>query len=80
MVFPLWSKDMDTVMKSELIGRYELRSITRDGQVVVGIYNTLDDALDSKDYRMRSQSLPLVIYDALTTEPILPMVRESKYE
>jgi len=67
-------------MKSELIGRYELRSITRDGQVVVGIYDTLDEALDAKDYRMRSQDLPMVIYDALTTEPILPMVRESKYE
>jgi len=67
-------------MKSELIGRYELRSITRDGQVVVGIYNTLDEALDAKDYRMRSQDLPMVIYDALTTEPILPMVRESNYE
>ena len=67
-------------MKSELIGRYELRSITRDGQVVVGIYDTLDEALDAKDYRMRSQDLPMVIYDAVTTEPILPMVRESKYE
>jgi hypothetical protein len=67
-------------MESELIGRYELRSITGDGQIVVGIYDTLDEALDAKDYRMRSQSLPLVIYDALTSQPILPMVRESNYE
>ena len=67
-------------MKSELIGRYELRSITGDGQIVVGIYDTHDEALDAKDYRMRSQSLPLVIYDALTSQPILPMVRKSKYE
>jgi len=67
-------------MKSELIGRYELRSITRDGQFVVGIYNTLDEALAAKDYRMRSQDLPMVIYDAVTGEPILPMVRESNYE
>tara|TARA_Y100000296_G_C5061126_1_gene199880 strand:+ start:333 stop:533 length:201 start_codon:yes stop_codon:yes gene_type:complete len=63
-----------------LIGRYELRSITRDGQVVVGIYDTLDDALDAKDYRMRSQDLPMVIYDAHSGQPMLPMVRESKYE
>ena len=67
-------------MEAVFIGRYELRSITRDGQVVVGIYDTLDEALAAKDYRMRSQDLPMVIYDALTTEPILPMVRESKYE
>jgi hypothetical protein len=67
-------------MESELIGRYELRSITGDGQFVVGIYDTLDEALGAKDYRMRSQSLPLVIYDALTSQPILPMVRESNYE
>ena len=84
MVFTLWSKDVDTVeetmMESELIGRYELRSITRDGQIVVGIYNTLDEALAAKDYRMRSQDLPMVIYDAVTGEPILPMVRESNYE
>lgn len=63
-----------------LIGRYELRSITRDGQVVVGIYDTHDDALDAKDYRMRSQDLPMVIYDAHSGQPMLPMVRESKYE
>ncbi len=67
-------------MESELIGRYELRSITGDGQIVVGIYDDLDEALDAKDYRTRSQSLPLVIYDALTSQPILPMVRKSKYE
>ncbi len=67
-------------MESELIGRYELRSITGDGQIVVGIYDTLDEALDAKDYRMRSQDLPMVIYDALTSQPILPMVRKSKYE
>jgi hypothetical protein len=67
-------------MESELIGRYELRSITGDGQIVVGIYDTLDEALDAKDYRMRSQDLPMVIYDALTSQPILPMVRESNYE
>ena len=73
---------MDTgiIMESELIGRYELRSITGDGQIVVGIYDTLDEALDAKDYRMRSQDLPMVIYDALTSQPILPMVRKSKYE
>ena len=59
-------------------GRYELRSITSDGQIVVGMYNTLDEALDAKD--LRSQDLPMVIYDALTSQPILPMVRESKYE
>ena len=61
-------------------GRYELRSITSDGQIVVGMYNTLDEALDAKDLRLISQDLPLVIYDALTSQPILPMVRESKYE
>tara|TARA_R110002051_G_scaffold231818_2_gene293713 strand:+ start:305 stop:508 length:204 start_codon:yes stop_codon:yes gene_type:complete len=67
-------------MKSELIGRYELRSITRDGQVIVGIYDTLDEALGAKDYRMRSQDLPMVIYDAHSGQPLLPMARESKYE
>ena len=63
-----------------LIGRYELRTITRDGQIVVGIYNTLDEALEAKDLKMRSQALPLVIYDALTSQPIIPGVRKSKYE
>ena len=67
-------------MKSELIGRYELRSITSDGQFVVGIYEDLDSALDAKDYRMRSQSFPMVIYDAHSGQPLLPMARESNYE
>ena len=55
-----------------LIGRYELRSITSDGQFVVGIYEDLDSALEAKQLKMRSQSYPVVIYDAQEEMPVLP--------
>ena len=52
-------------------GRFELRTICPHfGQTVVGIYETFDEALEGRDLKMRSQDLPLVIYDSITGEPI----------
>ena len=52
-------------------GRFELRTISPHyGQTVVGIYETIEEALESRDLKMRSQDLPLVIYDSITGQPI----------
>jgi len=63
----------------ERIGRFELRTICPHfGQTVVGIYETIEEALDGRDLKMRSQDLPLIIYDSITDEPLLPMVKKGK--
>ena len=52
-------------------GRFELRTISPHyGQTVVGIYETIEEALEGRDLKMRSQDLPLVIYDSITGQPI----------
>jgi len=60
-------------------GRYELRTISQHfGITVVGIFNTIDEALAGRDLKMRSQDLPVIIYDSINDEPVLPMVRKTK--
>ena len=60
------------------IGRFELRTICPHfGQTVVGIYETIEEALDGRDLKMRSQDLPLIIYDSINDEPLLPMVKKK---
>jgi len=54
------------------IGRFELRTICPHyGQTVVGIYETIEQALNGRDLKMRSQDLPLVIYDSINDTPVL---------
>lgn len=54
------------------IGRFELRTICPHfGQTVVGIYETIEEALAGRDLKMRSQSLPVIIYDSIDDSPIL---------
>jgi len=61
------------------IGRYELRTICPHfGHTVVGIYETLEEALEGRDLKMRSQDLPLIIYDSIENIPLLPMVKKGK--
>jgi hypothetical protein len=60
-------------------GRYELRTISQHfGITVVGIFNTIEEALAGRDLKMRSQDLPVIIYDSINDEPVLPMVRKMK--
>jgi len=60
-------------------GRYELRTISPHfGITVVGIFNTIEEALAGRDLKMRSQDLPVIIYDSINDEPVLPMVRKMK--
>ena len=52
-------------------GRFELRTISPHfGQTVVGIYKTIEEAQEAKQLKMRSQALPVVIYDVKTDRPI----------
>ena len=61
------------------IGRFELRTICPHfGHTVVGIYETIEEALAGRDLKMRSQSLPLIIYDSINDEPVLPLVKKGK--
>jgi len=61
------------------IGRYELRTICPHfGHTVVGIYETIEEALAGRDLKMRSQDLPLIIYDSINDEPVLPLVKKGK--
>ena len=54
------------------IGRFELRTICPHfGHTVVGIYETIEQALEGRDLKMRSQDLPLVIYDSIDDTPVL---------
>ena len=60
------------------IGRFELRTICPHfGQTVVGIFETIEEALAGRDLKMRSQDLPLIIYDSIKDEPLLPMVKKG---
>jgi len=53
------------------MGRYELRTISQHfGQTIVSIHNTIEEAQEAKQLKMRSQSLPVIIYDADTEQPI----------
>jgi len=63
----------------QTIGRFELRTISQHfGQTVVGIYETIDEALEGRDLKMKSQDLPLIIYDSINDEPVLPLTRKAK--
>jgi len=60
-----------------LFARYELRVISPHyGPTVVGIYETLDEALAAKELKMISQDLPVIIYDAEEEMPVLPGVKK----
>jgi len=54
------------------MGRYELRTISSFGQTIVAIYNTIEEAREAKQLKLRSQDLPVIIYDADTEQPIRP--------
>jgi hypothetical protein len=52
-------------------GRYELRTISPHfGQTVVGIYGTIEEALEGRNLKLKSQDLPLIIYDSVDDEPL----------
>ena len=58
-------------MSIDNIGRFELRTISPHfGQTVVGTFESIEAAQVGKDLKMRSQDLPLVIYDVKTDRPI----------
>jgi hypothetical protein len=60
-------------------GRYELRTISSHfGQTVVGIYETMALALEGRDLIMRSQDLPVIIYDSITDEPASSLARKKQ--
>jgi len=66
-------------LSGDRIGRFELRTICPHyGQTVVGIYETIEEALAGRDLKMRSQDLPLIIYDSINDEPVLPLVMKGK--
>lgn len=59
-----------------LFARYELRVISpQAGPTICGIYDTLDEAIEAKALKMRSQSYPVIIYDAEEEMPVLPGVK-----
>ena len=58
------------------MGRYELRTISPNyGQTIVAIYNTIEEAMEGRDLKVRSQDLPVIIYDADEEQPIYPTPR-----
>ena len=57
------------------MGRYELRTISSFGQTIVAIYNTIEEAQEAKQLKLRSQDLPVIIYDADTEQPIRPATK-----
>ena len=60
-----------TIAGKPLFARYELRTISPHfGQTVVGIYDNLEEAREALELKRRSQSLPCIIYDAETEQPI----------
>ena len=60
-----------------LFARYELRVISPHfGPTICGVYETLDEALEAKELKIRSQSCPVIIYDAEEEIPILPGVKK----
>ena len=53
-------------------GRFELRTICPHfGQTVVGIFKTIEEAQEAKQQMMRSQALPVIIYDNHNDQPIV---------
>jgi hypothetical protein len=51
--------------------RFDLRTISQHfGQIVVGIYETYEEAVEAMDLKMKSQDLPMVIYDSTTDTPV----------
>jgi hypothetical protein len=60
-----------------MFARYELRVIIPDaGPTICGIYETLDEAIEAKALKVRSQSYPVIIYDAEEEMPVLPGVKK----
>ena len=58
------------------MGRYELRTISPNyGQTIVAIYNTIEEAMEARDLKVRSQDLPVIIYDADEEQPVYPTPR-----
>jgi|TARA_Y100000361_G_scaffold133389_1_gene131593 hypothetical protein len=58
------------------MGRYELRTISPNyGQTIVAIYNTIEEAMEGRDLKVRSQDLPVIIYDADEEQPVYPTPR-----
>ncbi len=58
------------------MGRYELRTISPNyGQTIVAIYNTIEEAMEGRDLKVRSQDLPVIIYDADEEKPVYPAPR-----
>ena len=52
-------------------GRVELRTICPHfGQTVVGIFKTIEEAQEAKQLKMRSQALPVIIYDSHNDQPV----------
>ena len=59
------------LMQGYSSGRFELRTISPHfGQTVVGIYKTIEEAQEAKQLKMRSQALPVVIYDSHNDQPV----------
>jgi len=64
-------------MNKPLFSRFELRVISPEfGPTVVGIYDSVEEAIAAKELKMRSQDLPVIIYDAEEEMPILPGVKK----
>ena len=61
------------------MGRYELRTISPNyGQTIVAIYNTIEEAMEGRDLKVRSQDLPVIIYDADEEQPVYPTPKGLK--
>ena len=51
--------------------RYEVTAISTSGcQTIMGIYQSLKEAKDHKEWLFRSQDLPLFIYDTIKQERV----------
>ena len=71
-----YRKDREGNMRGYNNGRFELRTISPHfGQTVVGTFDSIEAAQVGKDLKMRSQDLPLVIYDIKTDRPITGSIR-----
>ena len=67
-----YRKDREGNMRGYNNGRFELRTISPHfGQTVVGIYKTIEEAQEAKQMKMRSQALPVIIYDMQDDQPIV---------
>ena len=67
-----YRKDREGNMRGYNNGRFELRTISPHfGQTVVGIYKTIEEAQEAKQLKIRSQALPVIIYDMQEDQPIV---------